>query len=175
MNQSKEINMLRHSLVCALFTAALTGLLMTPLITHAQDKDKPVLKDIPAKVLDGLKEKFPKAEIQKWTREEEDGMVIYDIEFEQEGRKFEADIKEDGTIHNWEKAIMAADLPDAVKKAVEDKYPESTVKQVMAVTDVQAGEDVLEGYEISLETVEKNKTEITIAQDGKILEEGEGE
>src|SRR5262245_8911486 len=85
----------------------------------AQNKDKPNLEQIPKKVMDALKAKFPKAEIQKWTKEKESNDIVYDIEFKQEGRKFEADIKEDGTIHNWEKEIAAKDLPEAVKKAVD--------------------------------------------------------
>jgi hypothetical protein len=36
--------------------------------------------------------------------------VIYDIEFRQGGRKFEMDVYENGTIHNWEKAIGRRDL-----------------------------------------------------------------
>jgi uncharacterized membrane protein YkoI len=52
-----------------------------------------------------LRARFPEAEIQQWTREEEDGVVLYDIEFRQQGRKFEADIKEDGAIDNWEREI----------------------------------------------------------------------
>jgi len=35
---------------------------------------------------------------QKWTREKEGDAVLYDIELTQEGRKFEADIGEDGKI-----------------------------------------------------------------------------
>jgi hypothetical protein len=123
------------------------------------------------KVMDALKAKFPKAQIHKWTREKEGDIVVYDIEFKQEGRKFEADIKEDGTIHDWEKEIAAKHLPKAVKTAVETKYPKSTPKEIMAVTAVKDGEDSLEGYEIVLETADKKGVEVTVAPDGKILED----
>jgi hypothetical protein len=56
-----------------------------------------------------------------WTRETEGGVVIYDIEFGQERLKFEADIKQDGTMHNWERQASLADLPGAVKKAMPKK------------------------------------------------------
>lgn len=84
-----------------------------------------------------MKAKFPKAEIHKWTKEKEGDIVVYDIEFQQEDRKFEADIKEDGTIHNWEKQIPVKDLPDAVRKAVETKYPKAALKEVLAITAVK--------------------------------------
>jgi hypothetical protein len=43
--------------------------------------------------------------------EHEGDVVIYDFEFEQDGRNFEADIREDGTIHNWEQQVAVRDLP----------------------------------------------------------------
>jgi hypothetical protein len=129
------------------------------------------LDKIPEVVMHTLKAKFPKAEIHKWTKEKEGEIVVYDIEFRQVGRKFEADIKEDGTIHNWEKAIEAKDLPTAVKKAVEQKYPESILKEIMVITAVKDGEDALEGYEIVLETADKKELEMMVAPDGKILED----
>jgi len=134
-------------------------------------KDDLELDKIPEVVMDALKAKFPKAEIHKWTKEKEDDIVIYDIEFKQEGRKFEADIKEDGLIHNWEKAIAAEDLPDAVKIVVETKYPEAAIKEIMEITSVSDGKDALEGYEIVFETADKKKVEVTVAPDGKILED----
>jgi hypothetical protein len=133
------------------------------------------LEEMPQAVMDGLKAKFPQAEIDKWTAEKEGDVVLYDIEFKQEGLKFEADIREDGSIHNWEKAIELKDLPEAVGKAAETKYPKSTIKEIMQITAVQDGTDVLEGYEIVLETADMREVEITVAPDGKILEDSEGE
>jgi hypothetical protein len=137
----------------------------------AQEKDKPDLDKIPQKVMGALKSKFPKAEIHKWTKEKEGDVVVYDFEFKQDGQKFEADIKEDGAIHNWEKAIAAKDLPDAVKKAVETRYPKPIMKEVMAITAVKDGKEALEGYEIVLEVADKKEVEVTVASDGKMLED----
>jgi hypothetical protein len=134
-------------------------------------KDIQELDKIPRVVMDGLKARFPRAEIHKWSREKEGDIVVYDIEFKQEGRKLEADIKENGTICNWEKAIEAKDLPEAVKKTVETKYPKSVMKEIMETTEVKDGKDFLEGYEIVFETADKKEVEITAAPDGKILEE----
>lgn len=134
-------------------------------------KDDLELDKIPKVVMDALNAKFPKAEIHKWVEEKEGDIVVYDIEFKREGRKFEVDIKEDGTIHNWEKEIADKDLPEAVKKAVETKYPKSTIKEIMEITAVSNGKDALEGYEIVLETADKKDVEVTVAPDGIILED----
>ena len=155
-----------------LFTAVLAALVLGGPASRAQDKqDKLDLDKIPKKVMDALKTRFPKAEIHKWTKENEGGNVVYDIEFKQEGRKFEADIKEDGTIVNWEKEIAAKDLPDAVKKAVDKKYPKATLKEIMEITEVKDKKEALHGYEVVLLTADRKRVEVTVAPDGKILED----
>ena len=152
-------------------SVALAGLIMIGLNTQAQEKDKPDTNQIPKKVMDGLKAKFPKPEIDKWTKEKEGEIFIYDYEFKQVGQKFEADIKEDGTIHNWEKAITIKDLPAAVRITVDKMYPKASLKEIMQITAVKDGKDELEGYEIVLRTNDKKDVEVTVAPDGKILED----
>jgi hypothetical protein len=149
-----------------LFLTLLAGFLLAMSAVHAQDTAK-----IPKKVMDTLKAKFPRAKIDKWAREKEGGKVVYDFEFKQDGRKFEADILADGTIHNWEKAIPARDLPKAVRQTVKKKYPKARVKEIMAVTAVKAGKEVLEGYEVVVVTADKKTAEIMVSPGGKVLEE----
>jgi uncharacterized membrane protein len=130
--------------------------------SKVQEDAKPV--EIPQVVMDTLKAKFREAEIDTWTREEEGDIVVYDIEFTQQEQKFEADIKEDGSIHNWEKAIAAEDLPEAVRLAAD-------LKEIMMITAVVDGQDALEGYEIVLQTADDREVEITVAPDGTVLED----
>jgi len=155
-----------------LVAALLAGLLLAEPGARAQDqKDKLDLDKIPKAVMDALKAKFPRAEIHKWTKEKEGGDDIYDIEFKQAGRKGEADIKADGTILNFEKEMAAKDLPKAVTAAVEKKYPKSVLKEIMEITEVKDKVEKLHGYEIVLETAAKKEVEVTVAPDGKILED----
>ena len=140
-------------------------------IAAAFAQDEPDLNTIPKVVMDGLLAKFPKAEIHQWTQEKEGDLVIYDFEFKQEGWKFEADVKEDGSIFNWERAIKAQALPEVVKKAVEMRYPKAELEEIMEITAVTEGKEALEGYEIVLKTADKKDVEVTVAPDGKILED----
>jgi hypothetical protein len=151
----------------------LCAIAVLPFATAQDKKDK--LDQIPKKVMDTLKTRFPKAEIQKWTKEKEGDIVVYDIEFKQGTQKFEADIKEDGSIHNWEKEIAAKDVPEAVRTAVEKKYPKAAWKEIMQITEVKNNKEMLEGYEIVLETADKKEVEVTVAPDGKILEDSTDE
>ena len=151
--------------------AVLAGLLLVTTVASAQEKDKLDLDKIPKKVMDALKARFPTPEIHKWTKETVDGNVFYDIEFRLKGRKCEADIKEDGTVINFEKEIAAKDLPEAVTKAVQKKHPNASLKEIMEITEVKGKEEKLEGYEVVLQTATKMMVELTVAPDGKILAE----
>jgi hypothetical protein len=140
------------------------------------DADKTAVDDlqlekIPPAVMDALKVRFPDADIKKWTKEEEGEIFVFDIEFEQNGWKFEADIKEDGSIHNWEKALEEKDLPDMVKEAAETAYPGATIVEIMVITAVTGGEEALEGYEIVLQPADADEVEIMVAPDGAIVED----
>src|SRR5262245_30433243 len=153
----------------------LTGFVLVTTVSRAEENEKKAkdleLDKIPKAVMDALKAKFPKAEIHKWTKEKEGDDVVYDIEFKQEGRKCEADIKETGREINYEREIAAKDLPEPVRKTLDKKYPKATLKEVMEITEVKGKDEKLEGYEIVLETADKKEQEITIAPDGKILED----
>jgi uncharacterized membrane protein YkoI len=138
-------------------------------------KEDVQLAEIPQVVMDGLKDKFPGAVIDKWTQEKEGDIVVYDVEFKQQDQKFEADITEDGSLLNWEKAIAVEELPEAVRLAVEKTYPNAVLKEIMMITAVADGQDSLEGYEIVLQTADNKDVEITVAPDGTVLEDSADE
>jgi putative PepSY-like beta-lactamase-inhibitor len=137
---------------------------------RAQEKSVPQDK-IPKVVMEALVAKFPKAKIDKCTKAKEFGTVVYDIEFKQEDRKCEADIKENGTYINYEKAIEAKDLPKVVSDAVEKRHPKSTLKEIMEETEVNGKDEKLSAYEVVLGTANKKYVELKLSPDGKILEE----
>ena len=136
----------------------------------AQEEAVP-LDQIPKKVMDALRSKFPNAKIDKCTKAKDGNDVVYDIEFKQEGRKCEADIKEDGTYINYEKAIEAKDLPKAVRAALEKRYPKSTMKEIMEETEVKGKQEKLSAYEVVLTTADSREVEVRLAPDGMILED----
>ncbi|MFO0967832.1 MAG: PepSY-like domain-containing protein [Gemmataceae bacterium] len=143
---------------------------------RSDDKEgKADLDKIPKAVMDTLKGRFPKAVIDKWTREKEGADVVYDIEFKIGARKWEADIKENGTLLNFEKEIAVKDLPEAVAKAVAKRYPKGKMTEAMEMTDVKGKEEKLHGYEIIVRKADGKSVEITLAPDGKVLEAPEKE
>ena len=129
------------------------------------------LDKIPKAVMDALLAKFPKAKIDKCTRAKEGEDMVYDIELTQGRRKCEADIKENGTYINYEKAIQAKALPKAVRGAIEKRYPKATLKEIMAETEVKGKEEKLTAYEVVLVTSDNKNVEVKVSTDGKILED----
>lgn len=136
----------------------------------AQEEAVPQDK-IPKAVMDALLSKFPKAKIDKCSRAKEGADIVYDIEFQQESRKCEADIKENGIYLNYEKAIEAQGLPKAVSQAIKKRYPKSALKEIMEETEVKGKDEKLSAYEVVLETADKKEVEVRVSPNGKILED----
>ena len=129
-----------------------------------------VEEHLPPAVSQALESRFPGADVMHWTKEIEDDIPVFDIEFALDGAKHEADIDADGRIRNWERAIGMDDLPAAAIQAVEAKYPGFVPSEIMAVTAVTGEGDELEGYEILLDTADGEQIEVTVSPDGEILE-----
>ncbi len=160
---------------CRWSAIVVAGTILGASTAAAQEGDKPDLGDVPTPVLDGLKARFPHADVQKWSKEREGEIVVYDFEFNQDGRKLEADVREDGTLYNWEKAIAAEELPASVREAAGERYPDASIREIMEITAVKDGKEELEGYEIVMETGDNEEVEIMVAADGEILEDSSEE
>jgi uncharacterized membrane protein YkoI len=165
-----------------LWAVALLGLFGLASVRAFDDKEKAAPKaekvspdKLPKAVMNAIKERFPDAEITSAEKEMEDGKVVYDIELKSKGKKYEMDIQEDGTVIEIEKEVAVKDLPEAVTKAVEAKYPKSKIKEVMEVNKVKDKKETPDHYEIIIETAEKKDLEIIVSLDGKEVKAEGGE
>ncbi len=138
-------------------------------VARAQDEAVAIDK-LPAKVSETLKVRFPGARITTATKATENGLVIYDIEMTWQGKKHEMDLQEDGTIVNFENEIAVTALPAAVTAAVRARYPGGTIKEAMEVMVIRDGKDILEEYEVLLETAGKKEVEVAVSPDGKRIQ-----
>jgi uncharacterized membrane protein YkoI len=153
-------------------TLALALLVVGQFALADEDKKEEKIKpeQLPKKVMDAVKAKFPKPEFTALTKETfKDGKIVYDLEFKFEGRKYEMDIAEDGTVLEVEREVFLKDLPKAISKAVEEKYPKSSIKEVMLVHLVKDNVEKPDHYEVTLETADKKTIEIEVSLDGKTV------
>jgi hypothetical protein len=140
-------------------------------VGHCWAQEEAVTQDkIPRTVMDALRGRFPDARIDTCLRTREGRDVVYDIEFHQRSRKFEADIKENGAYINYEQAIEAGDLPKVVRDVLARRYPRTTPTEVMKETEVKGKTERLSAYEVVLMTDGGKSVEVRLSPNGKVLE-----
>jgi uncharacterized membrane protein YkoI len=161
--------------MCCWAVSVAAGLVLLAAVARPDDKaEKIPLEKVPKAVMDAIKGRFPGAEIASVEKEKEDGKIVYDVELKHQGRKYEMDIEENGTILEIEKEVAAKDVPAAVTKAVMDKYPKATIKEVMEVNKVKGKQETPDHYEVTLVTADKKEKEVVVSLDGKSVK-AEGE
>jgi uncharacterized membrane protein YkoI len=148
------------------FFVALLGVAVLATAARA-DEEKIPLDKVPKAVIDAVKAKFPDVKLSEASKEKEDGKTIYELAFTYKDYKYEVEFEEDGTIIAIDKQIEAKELPKAVAKALEEKYPKATYKVIEEVTK----KDKIAYYEVELVTADKKGIEVEIDPSGKILKE----
>ena len=134
------------------------------------DDNVPVEK-LPKAVVDTLKKRFPKGELTKASKSGEGDKTTYEVSVKEGTLKADVDLTAAGAITGMEKQIAAADLPKVIAAAVKAKQPKGTVKTCEEVIAVKDGKEVLEYYEVVVETPDKKTVELEIEKDGKVRKE----
>lgn len=148
---------------------AALGIFVALAEVRADEEDIPLDK-VPKAVMDAVKARFPGAEMKEAAKEEEDGKTSYEVSLVHIGKKIDVVAQPDGKIIAVETVIKAADLPAAVKKTLEAKYPKA---EYQTIETVEEGGKL--SYEVSLETANDEDIEVVLDRDGKILKTEKGE
>jgi uncharacterized membrane protein YkoI len=149
-------------------SAVVVAMLVLATAARADDKAQKIAPDkLPQKIKNAINGRFPGAEVTSAEKEVENNQVVYDIELKHKGRKYEMDIKEDGTILEIEKEVATKDVPAALPKAVQARFPKATIKEVMEVNKVEGKKETPQHYEVTIETADKKKMEVIVSLDGK--------
>ena len=138
--------------------------------THDHGTDKLSVADVPENVRHTVDARFPGASLHSVEKEREHGTTVYDFELAQNGRKYEADVAENGTLLEVEKEIAPSDVPAAVTHAAQSKYAGATVQEVMEVDVVKGTEERPDHYEVVV-VVGGKKHEVDVSLDGKDVSE----
>jgi hypothetical protein len=147
------------------FTAWLTAfaaLTILFLSSNAGAQDKKITqKDLPPAVLAAFEKAYPKAEIKGVSEEKgEDGKMEYEIESIEGKTGRDLAYLADGKAVEIEETCV---LPDAVRKAIDRKYPKGKIEKAEKIT---------RGSKIEYEAVveaEGKKSEVVLDPAGKIL------
>jgi hypothetical protein len=145
--------------------------------THSEKADKLSVKDVPESVMHSVNARFPGASVSSVEKEKEHGVFVYDLELKHEGRKYEMDVTDDGTVQQIEKEVALSNVPASVTSAVHAKYPNATIKEVMEVNTVKGKTEKPDHYEVVVVNAGKQE-EVVVALDGSTVkdeDEDEGE
>jgi uncharacterized membrane protein YkoI len=138
-------------------------------------EEKVKMSQLPAAVAQAIKSNCPGCGIDKATREVENGVTVYDIEFK--SGKGEIALAEDGSVIDRETAVSLKDVPPAALEAIRKGASGAKVKHV-AKGEVHA--ELKDGQIIKLSSpryvyeaeLQKDKqfAEIEVTSDGQVIE-----
>ena len=99
------------------------------------DDDEVVIKltEAPEAVRTAVGKLTPADKVTKVTRESDEGVTVFEVEFTKDGAKCSADLSSQGDILELEKAVPEASVPAAAMGALKKKYPNATFKELTSV------------------------------------------
>ena len=159
-----------------LFTVAVVTLTATTAWAIQEGKEEKIkVSDLPAAVAQAARTECPDCEIDKLTREVENGVPIYDFEFKH--GKGEMDVTQDGLVVSRETVVQIDDIPTPAREAIRKAAARGRVTQVLK-EEIRA--ELKEGNVIKLDTfryvyeanlVDGNQVgEIVVSPEGQVVE-----
>jgi len=128
------------------------------------------LHQVPKPVLDAVRARFKDARIWGADRDREGGNWVYEISIKHQGQSIDVTLTPEGAILVIKREIAATDLPESAARALADRYPGATYKDVEEVIKVQGGHEELAYYETDLVTAQgRTLKEVRVSADGRIL------
>jgi uncharacterized membrane protein YkoI len=138
-------------------------------------EEKLKISQLPAAVVEAIKNNCSGCSIDKATREMENGVKIYDIEFKR--GQGEIALAEDGSVIDRETVVLLKDVPAAAQDAIRKGASGAKIKQV-AKGEIRA--ELKDGQIIKLDSpryvyeaeLEKGNqvAEIEVSSDGRVIE-----
>ncbi len=112
----------------------LSAMTLSSALCAGEQEKKITKKDLPAPVLAAFQKDYPTATIKGLNEEKKDGQTYFEIESKDGKTKRDLLYLADGSVAEIEESMEASDLPQAVKAAVEAKYPKAKIGKIEKVT-----------------------------------------
>lgn len=129
-------------------------------VKESKEKEK-TESGVPIAVKESFQKKYPDEHDPDW-RQDDHGN--WESHFKKDGEKYRADFNADGSWIETENSIKEENLPDAVKKKIEEEYPDRKITEVEHVTSAKEGEF----YDVEFKQKGKNM-DVEIREDGSII------
>jgi len=152
---------------CAILAIACAGLAMN---ASAADAEKTMqFKDLPAAVQSAARGVIGPAKVIR-AGEELEGGVIYSVQYEAGGKKFEVEISPEGKVRENAELIEVAAAPDAVRKKIEEK-----TKGALFVKTEKTGNGQESIYIVEFTGNNGGEGKLKIDSQGKVISEEHGD
>ena len=132
------------------------------------DEEKVPLDKLPKAVKEAVEKRFPKVEMTGASKEKDGDKVVYEVSLKKDGKNIDVTVTEAGAITLIEQELAFTDLPKAVARTFEEKYPKAEYKIVESVTKVADGKETRDYYEAKLVAADKKTWEVEVLPDGKL-------
>ncbi len=136
----------------------------------ANDDDDEVKIDpasAPAAVTAAIKPLLGGATIKAMTKETDDGRVVYEAEYDVDGKENSIEVSADGKVLEIEKGIAISSLPTEVQNAVKQKFPNGTIK-VAETVEKKSDATAKPYFEVKVQDAGKMH-ELKLDSTGKVL------
>lgn len=140
-------------------------------VACAGQEETIALSDVPAPVLNAIRERFAQATAVSASRETKDGRTLYEVTLKDDTRQIDVTSTAEGELIEVEGGLTENDLPAAVTSAISAKYPGAKYRIVEDVKTSDPAAPRSSYFEVILETTAKRFIEVQIAADGTILKE----
>ncbi len=131
--------------------------------------DNIALEDTPAAVQAAIDDLLGSTPVEDIQLNDEDGTVSYEVTATVDGNQIEYVIAEDGTLLRTQEEIDPTALPAAVQTTVTAEIGDAEIRRVEKIT-----EDGQVYYEIPATSAQGDRINLTVAEDGTLLEGEEG-
>jgi len=142
------------------FLLVVAGILMVGMVSCQEKKDGKDRKnqEVPEAVAMAFQKKYPGESDPDW---EQDDHGYWESHFKIDGEKYRADFNADGSWVETENDIKTKNLPESIKKVIEEKYSEYEITEVEHVQNAKKGEF----YDVEFKQKGKNK-DVEFREDG---------
>lgn len=140
-------------------------LLIAPVLVVAQEEEIPVAK-LPPAIVSAVNARFPNTKISSAVRETEDGKTFFEVTIRLNGKNVDVTAMQTGELTLIEREISRKDLPAAVQRLLDTRYPRAKWNLVEDVSTVSALGETLSFYEVLLTDARKEQWEVQVAPDG---------
>ena len=140
-------------------------LLLAPALLAAQEVSIKVA-ELPAEIRAAVAKRFPNAPMTAASKETEDGKTSYEVTVKVNGKNVDVTASTSGQLTLIEREMSKKELPAAVVKLIDDKYPKAKYNVVEDISTVSATGETLAYYEVLITDAKKEKWELQVALDG---------